>query len=57
MYSPNPGIVGHDKFTYQAEDGSGLSSDNGTVLVNIVKPPSVNVTGPTALISTTFSGL
>lgn len=52
MFSPNPGFIGHDKFTYRAKDSSGLSSNNGTVSVNVVKPPSFNVTGPTAPIST-----
>jgi hypothetical protein len=46
MYSPNAEFIGLDKFTYRAKDSAGLSSNNGTVSVNVVKPPSLNVTGP-----------
>jgi hypothetical protein len=50
-YYPNPGFIGQDKFIYRANDSAGLSSNNGTVSINVGKPlPTINpnVTGLTA---------
>jgi cytoskeletal protein RodZ len=55
-YAPNPGFIGQDKFTYRAKDSAGLSSNNGTVTINVGKPlptTSANATG-TAPIPTGF---
>jgi hypothetical protein len=56
-YTPNPGFIGLDKFTYRAKDTGGLFSNNGTVSINLSGPPtttSPNATGPTAPIPTGF---
>lgn len=47
-YAPNPGFIGQDKFTYRAKDPAGLSSNTGTVAINVTKPltTSLNFTGP-----------
>jgi hypothetical protein len=37
-YAPKPGFIGQDKFAYRAVDPKGLSSKNGTVLINVGKP-------------------
>jgi len=40
FYTPNPGFVGADSFTFRATDSAG-ASDTGTVQVEVLPPPAI----------------
>jgi MBG domain (YGX type)/Bacterial Ig domain len=55
-YSPNPGFVGADSFTYTATDNLGYTSAPATVSIDVVPAFSITVDGSTTTATVVFGG-